>query len=344
MRKYDAGIMELGLIYNNWMAVPPRMPAFTLSGVCVSECTGAGLPGPGITVFGSQLHTHGAGRVVETSLVRGDTRVEERLNWDPHYSTHFQEIRTLERSVRVRPGDALVTSCTYDTRDRGNITLGGFGFTEEMCVNYIHYYPRQDLEICKSSISKQDLDHYFKTLADDESQDTSGDNSVEQNYRSVHWSQRRSRELGQLYDHSHVQMQCQTGTGASLPGNWESMEQPVIRRPDVVKMGQDLCKKASVERANKLEDGDADAIEEMGDLARDKRFRMNNFEDEWDEYDSWGVDKRTKSEVDGPSHIMGWDRRMDHSPMDHMGKRENPNGISKNSRYYLRLSRKLGSM
>ena len=117
----------------------------------------------------------------------------------------------------------------------------------------------------------------------------------------------------------------------------------------MVKMGQDLCKKASVERANKLEDGDADAVEEMGDLARDKRFRMNNFEDEWDEYDSWGVDllgvdKKAESEVDGPSHIMGWDRRMDHSPMDHMGKRENPNGISKDSRYYLRLSRKLGSM
>ena len=40
LRKFDAGIMELGLIYNNWMAIPPRTNRFTLSGVCVPECTG----------------------------------------------------------------------------------------------------------------------------------------------------------------------------------------------------------------------------------------------------------------------------------------------------------------
>ena len=44
--------------------------------------------------------------------------------------------------MRVLPGDALVTRCRYDTRDRANITLGGFGFEEEMCVDYVHYYPR----------------------------------------------------------------------------------------------------------------------------------------------------------------------------------------------------------
>ena len=24
---------------------------------------------------------------------------------------------------------------------------GGFGFTEEMCVNYVHYYPKVQLEV-----------------------------------------------------------------------------------------------------------------------------------------------------------------------------------------------------
>ena len=52
------------------------------------------------------------------------------------------KIRALARPVRVLPGDALVTRCRYDTRDRANITLGGFGFSEEMCVDYVHYYPR----------------------------------------------------------------------------------------------------------------------------------------------------------------------------------------------------------
>ena len=345
LRKFDAGIMELGLIYNNWMAIPPRMSSFTLTGVCVSECTGAGLPHPGVTVFGSQLHTHGAGRVVETSVVRRDTGVEELVNRDPHYSTHFQEIRSLERRVRVRPGDALVTRCSYDTRDRGNITLGGFGFTEEMCVNYIHYYPRQDLEICKSSISKTDLDKYFQSLADNEDQPTSEDHSVEQNYRSVHWSPRRSRELGLVYDQSGVKMQCQSGTGASLPGTWENMGQPVIRKPAVV---GDACMEPAVDgKEEELEDPeDNEDVDDNNDLTRDKKFSLNSFDGEWDDYDSWGVDKRANKDQSGSHQILGWDRNMDHSHMNHMGKRGE--GIMKN-RYqniqpYLRLSRKLGSM
>ena len=34
--------------------------------------------------------------------------------------------------VKVTPGDSLMTTCTYDTTERTNVTLGGFGFTEEM--------------------------------------------------------------------------------------------------------------------------------------------------------------------------------------------------------------------
>lgn len=47
---------------------------------------------------------------------------------------------------------------------RRNVTLGGFGITDEMCVNYIHYYPHTDLEVCKSSISDQALRTYFKYM------------------------------------------------------------------------------------------------------------------------------------------------------------------------------------
>lgn len=58
----------------------------------------------------------------------------------------------------------LITRCDYNTEDRENITLGGFEISEEMCVNYIHYYPHTDLEVCKSSISDQALDTYFRYM------------------------------------------------------------------------------------------------------------------------------------------------------------------------------------
>ena len=348
LRKYDAGIMELGLIYNNWMAIPPRMSSFTLTGVCVSECTGAGLPGSGVTVFGSQLHTHGAGRAVETSVIRRDSGVEELVNRDPHYSTHFQEIRTLEKSVKVRPGDALVTRCSYDTRDRGNITLGGFGFTEEMCVNYIHYYPRQDLEICKSSISRIELENYFISLAHDEDQKTSDDYSVEQNYRSVHWSPRRSLELGLVYDNGQVKMQCQTGTGASLPGNWESIRQPIIERP---KVELDVCFEPPMDNSDLLEDLEEkedmyDNLDKIKVLEREKKISLNSFDGDWDEYDSWGVDKRESMKHGGS--LLGWDITMDHSHKNHTEKRglyqRAYNKRFQENQRYIRLSRKLGSM
>lgn len=31
--------------------------------------------------------------------------------------------------------------------DKENITLGGFAISDEMCVNYIHYYPNTRLEV-----------------------------------------------------------------------------------------------------------------------------------------------------------------------------------------------------
>ena len=39
LRRYDAGIMELGLVYTPIMAVPPRQRAFDLAGYCNSKCT-----------------------------------------------------------------------------------------------------------------------------------------------------------------------------------------------------------------------------------------------------------------------------------------------------------------
>lgn len=39
LRRYDASIVELGLVYTPVMAVPPKQHAFHLSGYCSSKCT-----------------------------------------------------------------------------------------------------------------------------------------------------------------------------------------------------------------------------------------------------------------------------------------------------------------
>ena len=39
LRRFDGGVMELGLEYTDKMAIPPQRPAFALSGYCITECT-----------------------------------------------------------------------------------------------------------------------------------------------------------------------------------------------------------------------------------------------------------------------------------------------------------------
>ena len=300
LRPHDAGIMELGLIYNNWMAVPPHTAQFPLTGTCVPQCTAVGLPSRGIVVFGSQLHTHGAGRQVRTTVLRNGK--EHLLNEDRHYSTHFQEIRVLHSQVSVLPGDALITTCMYNTLDRENITLGGFGFTEEMCVNYIHYYPRAQLEVCKSSIDKDQLYRYFNDLSVEENQNTGSEKSIEENYRSICWNRKRTNELKAFYQRRTLSMQCMMSGGDSFPGRWNDIPQPDVKEEYTA---TNPCKEdashkdnegsSEVWNAENVKKPSENYSKKKGSLRKsmkNKRF-FNSYEDEWADYTSWGVDKRS---------------------------------------------------
>ncbi|XP_063846631.1 dopamine beta-hydroxylase-like isoform X3 [Scylla paramamosain] len=230
LRAHDAAIMELGLEYTAKMAIPPHLLSFTLSGYCVPECTALGLPAEGIHVFGSQLHTHLTGVRAWTKHLRDGTELED-LNRDDHYSTHFQEIRRLPHPVHVLPGDTLIMSCEFSTMDRDNITVGGFAISDEMCVNYIHYYPRTDLEVCKSSIDSSTLINYFSFMKRWELQSTSREVNWRQNYQAIRWTPLRSGMLADLYLNSPLSMQCNKSSGVRFPGYWENIPIPHILHP-----------------------------------------------------------------------------------------------------------------
>ena len=215
LRPVDAGIIEIGLEYTDKNSIPPGS-IMELDGYCVSECTRASLPRYGIKVFASQLHTHLTGVASWTRHIRGGLELPE-LNRDNHYSPHFQEIRRLPRTVTVFPGDALIHVCRYNTMDRSNITLGGFGIRDEMCVNYMHYYPKTNLEVCKSSIDNEYLNRYFDRMHREEWQNTSRHYSVSDNYRNIEWNSKRTKELDSLYRTSPLSMQCNQSSGERFP-------------------------------------------------------------------------------------------------------------------------------
>jgi dopamine beta-monooxygenase len=155
--------MEVGLEYNPKNSIPPRSTAFRMSGYCPGECTQATLPRKGITVFASQLHTHLTGIQTFTRIVRKTGEIVT-LNVDRYYSPHFQEIRLLPKPIQIERGDTILHTCIYNTEIRANMTFGGYGITDEMCINYLHYYPRSELELCKTSVRDDALDRFFETM------------------------------------------------------------------------------------------------------------------------------------------------------------------------------------
>lgn len=114
---------------------------------------------------------------------------------------------------------------------RKNITLGGFAISEEMCVNYIHYYPKTDLEVCKSSVDTRVLRRYFNYMHDSEGEDTSSSRGISDNYHSIHWSRRKASQLKLLYDQGPLSMQCNRSSGERFPGDWEGVEVTKIVEP-----------------------------------------------------------------------------------------------------------------
>ncbi|XP_027472269.1 dopamine beta-hydroxylase [Zalophus californianus] len=229
LRRFDAGIMELGLVYTPVMAIPPQETAFVLTGYCTDKCTQLALPPSGIHIFASQLHTHLTGRKVVTVLAR-DGREREVVNRDDHYSPHFQEIRMLKKIVSVQPGDVLITSCTYNTGDRKLATVGGFGILEEMCVNYVHYYPQTQLELCKSAVDPGFLQKYFHLVNrfNEEEVCTCPQASVPKQFASVPWNSFSRDVLRALYGFAPISMHCNKSSAVRFQGEWNRQPLPKI--------------------------------------------------------------------------------------------------------------------
>ncbi|KAM3874355.1 dopamine beta-hydroxylase [Diretmus argenteus] len=229
LRRYDAGIMELGLVYTPIMAVPPKQHSFHLTGYCTSKCTQTAFPPGGIHIFASQLHTHLAGQGVRTVLVRGGKELEV-VQEDQHFSTHYQTIRILRKMVTVLPGDVLITKCTYNTEDRDKATVGGFGIMDEMCVNYIHYYPRTQLELCKTHVDPGYLQRYFSFFNGFQGSDqcVCGEVGVTEQYSRMQWDSFNSEVLNSLYNTAPISMHCNQSSARLFPGEWDMQPLPVV--------------------------------------------------------------------------------------------------------------------
>ncbi|XP_059622696.1 MOXD1 homolog 2 [Phlebotomus argentipes] len=150
LRKFDAGVLSVGIDPNWRHIIPPGQERVISEGHCIEECTRPAFPPQGINIFGVMMRTHQIGKQVRLRQIRGHEELPPVAS-DSNTDANYQEYRRLTTPVKAYPGDRLVAECTYDSSSRKAITLGGKTTREETCLVLALYYPRQkELTVCHS--------------------------------------------------------------------------------------------------------------------------------------------------------------------------------------------------
>ncbi|NXY49014.1 DOPO hydroxylase, partial [Ceuthmochares aereus] len=222
LRRYDAGIMELGLVYTPVMAIPPGEDSFILTGYCTDKCTQqvSARPSPSWLCLGEER--------LQMTFPRAQAAVIQLWVSKGKACTAFSHLPV--SVFKLLQGDELITTCTYNTEDRRQATVGGFGILEEMCVNYVHYYPQTQLELCKSAVDPGYLHRYFNLVNrfNDEEVCTCPQVSVPQQFYSVPWNTFNRDVLKSLYNFAPISMHCNKSSAIRFPGQWEKQPLPII--------------------------------------------------------------------------------------------------------------------
>jgi len=91
-----------------------------------------------ITVFGQILHMHENGDQMYLEI-KDSSGVVRRPNAVEYFDFGWQD-PTLNQPFQIKPGDELTTRCYYNNKKSSNVKFG-LGSDEEMCIDFIFYYP-----------------------------------------------------------------------------------------------------------------------------------------------------------------------------------------------------------
>ncbi|KAF2349352.1 Copper type II ascorbate-dependent monooxygenase N-terminal, partial [Trinorchestia longiramus] len=148
LRQYDAGVLQFGHNVEPFQIIPPST-VWKTTGHCHSECTRLTLPASGIHIFSGALHAHVLGTSIALQHIRDGVELPPVVE-DGMYDFNYQQERVLQQFRTVLPGDHLIVTCGYDASNKHATTYGGFKTTDEMCLVFASYYPRQRLTECHS--------------------------------------------------------------------------------------------------------------------------------------------------------------------------------------------------
>ncbi|KAJ3081408.1 hypothetical protein HK102_002360 [Quaeritorhiza haematococci] len=145
LRQHDVGVLAVGQMNLN---IPPGQPRFSATpNLCPSTCT-KNIPHP-LNIIDQVFHMHTLGRSIRTQHIRDGKELPTIAR--SYYDFNYQSSSPPHpRNKQILPGDSLITTCTFDSTSRNTTTKWGESTEEEMCVNFITYYPAVRMTGCMS--------------------------------------------------------------------------------------------------------------------------------------------------------------------------------------------------
>jgi hypothetical protein len=122
------------------ISIPPGIPEYPTKSRCTDKCTSQ-MPGD-INIFGFISHGHLTAASVMTDLQNPDGQVEQLGEKRFHFN--YQVTRLLNPPIVAKKGFNATTTCMYNSSMKTNVTNGGEETADEMCYNFILYYPKEN--------------------------------------------------------------------------------------------------------------------------------------------------------------------------------------------------------
>ena len=134
-----AAILELGdpQVKLSPQPLPPGKSTFTFE--CSSACTSQ-LP-VNITVIASLHHMHQTGTRLSTAFFAKNGTLRRNITTE-YFDFHHQRGMGMV-PLQLKQGDVFRTSCSYDTSAQSSPVVWGIGSQNEMCIDFLYYYPAQ---------------------------------------------------------------------------------------------------------------------------------------------------------------------------------------------------------
>lgn len=160
-RKHDIGYLSLGPQLLHFQKIPPGKESYYFSGRCALDIDTDVAP-DGLTVTDYFPHMHYRGRRMWTEIL-GEAASGESAplaskfaevgkkplgtlgsidNFDSELNLGYK-MKKDESNRKLQRGDLLATTCIFNTEGVAGPTRGGFGTYDEMCINFVMFYPAQ---------------------------------------------------------------------------------------------------------------------------------------------------------------------------------------------------------